>query len=229
MRTLKLRIKLHRRAIFTIMATISWLLAIPASAGPEPLRILAFGDSLTAGYGLPDLKDSFPAQLERALQEKGHNVIVMPGGVSGDTTTGGLNRLEWALAAEPDAVIVELGANDGLRAIDPALTKENLRAIVRRIRRDSLPVLFAGMMVPPNLGRDYGDRFNAVFPEIAKETGVLFYPFFLDGVAGDTALNQEDRMHPTAEGVAVIVDGILPVVERLIAQADEAIRKKSMP
>lgn len=194
-----------------------------------PLRILALGDSLTAGYGLADLKDSFPAQLERALVAKGHAVTVLPGGVSGDTTTGGLNRLEWSLAAQPDAVIVELGANDGLRAIDPKLTADNLRALVRRIRRDGTPVLLTGMLAPPNLGRDYDDRFNAVFPTVAKETGVLFYPFFLDGVAANPALNQEDHLHPTPAGVAIIVARILPMVEQLLAQAEKAAREKSPP
>jgi acyl-CoA thioesterase-1 len=220
-----------------VVVTISCLAVAAASAAPAagkaapagPLRILALGDSLTAGYGLADLKDSFPAQLERALAAKGYAVTVLPGGVSGDTSTGGLNRLDWALAQTPDAVIVELGANDGLRGVDPNLTADNLRAIVRRIKRGGTPVLLAGMMAPPNMGRAYGDKFNAVFPTVAKETGVLFYPFFLDGVAAVPSLNQDDRMHPTPQGVAEIVKRILPDVEKLIGQAEAVNHRKALP
>jgi acyl-CoA thioesterase-1 len=175
------------------------------------------------------MSDAFPAQLERALAAKGYNVKILPGGISGDTTTGGLNRLEWSLAAKPDAVIVELGANDVLRAIDPKLTGDNLRAIVRRIQREGTPVLLAGMLAPPNLGRDYGDRFKAIYPTVAKESGVLLYPFFLDGVAAIPKLNQPDQLHPTPEGVAIIVKGILPSVEKLIEQAEKASRAKTPP
>ena len=188
-------------------------------ADPSPIRILALGDSLTAGYGLADLGDSFPAQLEIALRAKGHNVAIIPGGVSGDTTSGGRTRLEWSLADKPDAVIVELGANDALRAVDPEITEDNLDAIVRRIRLDGTPVLLAGMLAPPNLGRDYGDRFNAIYPKIAKATGALLYPFFLDGVAASADLNQNDRMHPNPQGVKIIVEKIMPAAEKLIAQA----------
>jgi len=218
--------------------TISWLAVGPASAASQvtktstpaaPWRILALGDSLTAGYGLADKNDAFPAQLERALIAAGHDVKVLPGGISGDTTTGGLNRLEWALAAQPDAVIVELGANDALRGIDPKLTAQNLRAIVQRIQREGTPVLLTGMYAPPNLGRHYADRFKAIFPAVAKDTGALLYPFFLDGVAAERALNQDDQIHPTAKGVAVIVERILPSVEKLLAQAEKASRQKSPP
>jgi acyl-CoA thioesterase-1 len=220
------------KLVAVILCTLAWLtatVATPAAKSAKPLQILALGDSLTAGYGLADLKDSFPAQLERALIAKGYDVKIVPGGISGDTTTGGLNRLEWSLAAQPDAVIVELGANDALRGIDPKLTENNLRAIVRRIQRDGTPVLLAGMLAPPNLGRDYGNRFKALYPTIAKETGVLLYPFFLEGVAAKPELNQADQIHPTPEGVAVIVKGILPDVEKLIAQAEKAARAKSPP
>jgi acyl-CoA thioesterase-1 len=205
-------------------------MAAPASgAGPIPVRILALGDSLTAGYGLADLKDSFPQQLQRALNAKGHAVTILPGGVSGDTTTGGLNRLEWSLSDKPDAVIVELGANDALRAVDPALTDKNLRAIVARLQRDHIPVLLAGMLAPPNLGRDYADRFNAIYPKLAKDTGVLFYPFFLDGVAANPALNQADHMHPTPAGVTIIVGRMLPTAEKLVAEAEQFARTHGAP
>lgn len=217
------------KLVAVILCTLAWLPATAATPAAKPLQILALGDSLTAGYGLADLKDSFPAQLERALIAKGYDVKIVQGGISGDTSTGGLNRLDWSLAAQPDAVIVELGANDALRGIDPKLTENNLRAIVRRIQRDGTPVLLAGMLAPPNLGRDYGDRFRAIYPTIAKETGVLLYPFFLEGVAAKPELNQADQMHPTPEGVAIIVKGILPSVENLIAQAEKAARAKTPP
>ena len=199
-------------------------IAITMTLGPahaaEPMRILAFGDSLTAGYGLADLADAFPAQLEKALRAKGHNVIIVQGGISGDTSAGGRSRLEWALSAKPDAVILELGANDALRAVDPKVTEDNMRAIVQRIHKDGTPVLIAGMMAPPNLGRDYSDRFNPIFPKLAKEANVLLYPFFLDGVVAVPELNQADHMHPLPAGVKIIVHRILPAVEKLVAQID---------
>ena len=198
------------------------ILASSAGAADRPVRILAFGDSLTAGYGLADVKDAFPAQLERALKSKGHNVSVIQGGVSGETTTGGRARIDWMLGEKPDAVIVALGGNDALRAVDPAVTLESMDAIVKRIRKDSLPVLVAGMMAPPNLGKEYTSRFAAAFAKVAKDNGTLFYPFFLEGVAGIPALNQPDRIHPTPEGVAVMVKGILPLAEKLIGQVNGA-------
>ena len=196
------------------------------SADAAPIRILAFGDSLTAGYGLDNPADAFPAQLERALKAKGHNISVIQGGISGDTTTGGRSRLDWSLASHPDAVILELGANDALRAIDPKLTADNLTFIVKRLTDEHIPVLLAGMMAPPNLGRDYSDRFNKIYTTIAKDSGVLLYPFFLDGVAAQPELNQADRMHPTAAGVKIIVDRILPMAEKLVAQAEAARAKR---
>lgn len=196
------------------------LLAAPAAA-EDRLTIVALGDSLTAGYLLgPD--EGFTHQLEKALKEAGHdNVTVVNAGVSGDTTSGGLARLDWAVGPEADAVIVELGANDALRAIDPALTRKNLEEIVARLKERELPVLLAGMLAPPNLGRDYGESFNAIYTDIAEREELILYPFFLDGVAGDRALNLGDGIHPTAEGVGVIVERILPKVEELIAVARE--------
>ncbi|MBA4210093.1 MAG: arylesterase [Parvibaculum sp.] len=196
------------------------LLATPAAA-EDRLTIVALGDSLTAGYLLgPD--EGFTHQLERALKEAGHdNVTVVNAGVSGDTTSGGLARLDWAVGPEADAVIVELGANDALRAIDPALTRKNLEEIVARLKERELPVLLAGMLAPPNLGRDYGESFNSIYTDIAEREELILYPFFLDGVAGDRALNLGDGIHPTAEGVGVIVERILPKVEELIAVARE--------
>jgi acyl-CoA thioesterase-1 len=204
-----------------IVAALSvWMLLCAGAAysADAPIRILAYGDSLTAGYGLQDLSDAFPAQLEKALKARGHDVVLLQGGISGDTTSGGRARLEWSLGDKPDAVIVELGGNDGLRAVDPKITAENLDAIVRRFQQAGLPVLMAGMMAPPNLGRDYGDRFNALFPKVAKDTGALFYPFFLQDAITVADLMQSDHVHPNPKGVKVIVARILPMVEKLIAE-----------
>jgi acyl-CoA thioesterase-1 len=151
---------------------------------------------------------------------------VIQGGISGDTTTGGRSRLDWSLASHPDAVILELGANDALRALDPKLTGDNLAFIVKRLGDEHIPVLLAGMMAPPNLGRDYSDRFNKIYSTIAKDSGVLLYPFFLEGVAAQPELNQADRLHPTAQGVKIIVERILPMAEKLVAQAEAARAKR---
>lgn len=198
---------------------LALLVALPVSAMAEPMRLLVLGDSLTAGYNLPQDK-AFPVQLEQALHDNGHDVTVLNGGISGDTTAGGRARLDWVLAEEPDAAIVALGGNDGLRGLDPAQTRAHLTAIVQDLKARDVQVMIAGMLAPPNLGRDYGDAFNAVFPEVAAQTGALHYPFFLEGVAADPALNQPDGIHPTAEGVAVMVQNILPTVEDLLRKAD---------
>lgn len=197
------------------------LAAAPARADGTPLTIVALGDSLTAGYLLgPD--EGFPEVLERALRDAGYkDVKLANAGVSGDTTTGGLARLDWAVGADADAVIVELGANDALRGVDPAITRENLTEIVSRLKKRGLPILLAGMYAPPNLGSDYGDAFNAIYPALARKEGLVFYPFFLDGVAGERQLNMADGMHPTADGIHVIVERILPHVEELIARVKE--------
>ena len=189
------------------------------------IRILALGDSLVAGWGLAE-NDAFPAQLRRALAAEGLAVEIIDGGVSGDTSAGGRARLAWLLAADapdagPDAVIVELGANDGLRGLDPAETRSNLDAILTELDRGGLPTLLAGMLAPPNLGPDYGDAFAAAYRELAAAHDVIFYPFFLDGVAAEPSLNQGDGMHPNAAGVAVIVENILPSVRALIARVTE--------
>ncbi|MCS6890945.1 MAG: arylesterase [Rhodovarius sp.] len=184
--------------------------------GQRPLRLLALGDSLTAGFGLPP-GQGFVPQLERALAARGRQVRVLDGGVSGDTTAGGLARLDWALADRPDAAIVALGGNDGLRGLPPAATRANLAAILDRLAAAGIPTLLAGMLAPPNLGAEYGREFAAVFADLAAERpGVLLYPFFLEGVAAVPALNQPDGIHPNARGVAVMVERILPLVERLL-------------
>ena len=182
-----------------------------ARAVSEPLRILMLGDSLTAGYGLSE-PDSLPARLEAALRGRGMAVRIINGGVSGDTTTGGLARLDWALADRPHAVIVALGANDALRAIEPQITRSNLDRILATLAERGLPVLLAGMLAPRNLGRDYAERFDAIYPEIATRRGALLYPFLLEGVATDPALNQEDAIHPNAAGVEEIAARMVPSV-----------------
>jgi acyl-CoA thioesterase I len=181
------------------------------------LRILAFGDSLSAGYGLPH-DQGFEAQLQAALRAKGHDVQILDGAVSGDTTAGGRARLDWALAGQPQAVILELGANDGLRGIDPRDSAANLAAILDTLRAKHIPVLLCGMYAPPNLGADYQRSFRAVFDSLGKRDGVIYDPFFLEGVAADPAMNQPDRIHPNAEGVHRVVNRLLPLVERLIAE-----------
>lgn len=200
-------------------ASLFVLLVIVASAeaGERPV-VLVLGDSLTAGYGLAPGK-AFPAQLHVALGQSGVDGKVINGGVSGDTSAGGLARLDWLLGDKPDLVIVELGANDGLRGLDPDVTRDNLDRIITRIRETGAHVLLAGMVAPPNLGADYGERFNTIYPALAKKHGTAFYPFFLDGVALNPALNQEDGIHPTAEGVAMIVEKMLPVVMGSLAEA----------
>ena len=194
-------------------------LAIPmglSTATAKETRLLAFGDSLTSGWGLA-ARDAFPAQLERALHAAGRkNVRVIASGVAGDTSAGGRARLAWSLADRPDAAIVELGANDGLRGIDPASTYGNLDAILAELKRRGIPVLLAGMYAPPNLGSEYGEAFNAIYPRLAERHGVVLYPFFLEGVAVEPALNQPDGIHPNGDGVAVIVERILPYVMRVL-------------
>lgn len=189
--------------------------AAPAAAAP--LKILALGDSLTAGYGLPP-GQGFVPQLQKALKAAGVAAEVQDGGVSGDTTAGGLARLDWLLADDPQLVIVELGANDALRGLDPGQAKANLGAILAKLTSQHRAVLLAGMLAPPNLGTDYGTAFNAIYPDLAKQYGVVLYPFFLDGVAADPALNQADGLHPTAEGVAIIVKRLMPSLRQVIAK-----------
>jgi acyl-CoA thioesterase-1 len=180
------------------------------------VRILAFGDSLTAGYGLPH-DEGFEVRLQAALRAHGHNVTILDGGVSGDTTAGGRARLDWALADKPDAVIVEFGGNDGLRGVDPNDIEANLTAILDTLAARHLPVLFSGMYAPPNMGPEYGRAFRAVFDRLGKRPGLIYDPFFLEGVAADPALNQPDHIHPNPKGVDRIVARLLPLVEQLIA------------
>ena len=191
----------------------------PQAAAAKPIRIVAFGDSLTAGYQLPDA-DGFAPKLQKALRQKGYDVSVVNGGVSGDTTTGGLARLDWTLGQGTDAVILELGANDMLRGIDPAVPEKTPAAMIDVLKAKRIRVLLAGMRAAPSLGADYAKRFDAIYPALAKRDAVAFYPFFLQGIMGDAGQHLADGLHPNARGVDTIVAGILPSVEALLKGLD---------
>ena len=188
-----------------------------AEAQTRPTVIVALGDSLTAGLGLPQ-DEAFPAVLERALKARGHDVKVVNAGVSGDTAQAGLGRLDWAVPADASAVIIELGANDALQGLPPEATRATLEAIIKRLQARGLPILLTGMEAPRNMGKDYVEAFDALYPDLAKRYDVVFYPFFLGGVAMQKSLTLQDGMHPNAQGVARIVEGITPKVEELLAR-----------
>ncbi len=199
-----------------LLALITLLLApLPAMA---TTRILAFGDSLTAGYGLPSTAEAFPAKLAARLNTDGYPVDITNGGISGDTTAGGLARLDWALGGHPDIVLLELGANDALRGIDPKLTAANLDAMLQKLTAAHIKVLLLGMEAPGNWGTDYKKSFDAIYPSLARKYNVPLYGFFLDGVALDPSLNQPDMLHPNENGVGVIVARIAPYLERLLGK-----------
>lgn len=186
-----------------------------AAADTPPVKLVAFGDSLTAGYRLPS-DAAFPAVLERALKARGRAVSIANAGVSGDTTTGGLDRLDWSIPDGTDGVILELGANDMLRGTDPAVTRKALDAMIARLKARGIPVLLAGMKAAPNLGPDYVARFDAIYPDLAKSYGLVLYPFFLESILGDRQAHLDDGLHPNAKGVQAIVAGILPTVESFL-------------
>ena len=195
---------------------MSLFLSFQASAA-EPVKIVMLGDSLTAGYGLVK-GQAVPAQLERALKAEGVNVKIINAGVSGDTSAGGRARLTWALSEQPEGLIIELGANDGLRGLDPKQTFKNLNAIIEQALSAQIDVLLTGMLAPPNLGPEYGKAFNRVYPLLARYHGIELYPFYLEGVVSDPALNLEDGLHPNEKGVAIIVKNLLPKVKNFIAK-----------
>ncbi len=202
-----------------ILATAALAVAFAGAqaAGRVPV-ILDFGDSLTAGYGLP-AGQAFPARLEAWLHQQGIEARVVNAGVSGDTTAGGLARLDWALADKPDLVILALGANDALRGIEPSSVRENLDKMIGKIEASGAKVLLLGMLAPPNWGEEYRHAFDQIFPELARIHHLPLYPFFLEGVAMKPELNQPDGLHPNERGVAVLVDRIAPVVARLLGSA----------
>jgi acyl-CoA thioesterase-1 len=199
--------------------------AAASSSGPDAVRILVLGDSLAAGYGIA-AAEAFPEQLQKELLAAGYRVKVVNAGVSGETSAGGLSRLEWALAEQPDIVILELGGNDALRGLAPEQTRANLDRMVARLTGAGVDVLLAGMRAPRNLGSDYYSKFDTLYPELAEKHGIALYPFFLEGVAGESRLNLGDGIHPNSRGVRVIVEKILPYVEKLIRERRSAVGKE---
>jgi acyl-CoA thioesterase I len=195
--------------------SVIWFMWGSALAGTT--TILALGDSLTAGYGL-DAGQSLPDKLQEALRAKGHDVIIINAGVSGDIAAQGAARLDWALTDDVKAVILELGANDALRGLDPAQAEAALRQIMDKLKARKLPVLILGMRAPPNLGADYATKFDSIYPKLAADYRASLYPFYLEGVAAQAALNQADGIHPNVKGLAIIVPRLLPYVEALIAK-----------
>ena len=185
------------------------------AATDKPVKLVVLGDSLSAGYGLPAAA-AFPVRLQKALKDRGVDVDMINAGVSGDTSSGGRDRLDWSIAEGTQAVIVELGANDALRGIDPRITRAALTDIVSRLKGRGIAVMLCGMLAPPNYGADYADRFNSIYPDLARAFDLPLYPFFLEGVAADAKLNQADGIHPTAAGVDIIVKNMLPTVETFL-------------
>jgi len=203
-----------------VILAIALIFALPAAAIADTYRIVGFGDSLMAGYQLSP-GESFPEKLEAALKAKGHDVVIANAGVSGDTSSGGLARLDWSVPDDTDLVILELGANDMLRGIAPEITARNLEEMVARLKARDIDVLLAGMVAAPNLGAAYGDAFNGIYPKLAEKHGLQLYPFFLDGVATQAKLLLADGMHPNAQGVDRMVEGVLPMVEAKLAAPRE--------
>ena len=199
----------------------------PANAQSAPVKIAVLGDSLAAGYGVKP-EQAFPVRLEAALKAQGRNVTVLNQGVSGDTTAGGLDRLDWMLADKPDIVLVELGGNDALRGIDPAVTEKNLAALVEKLQAAHVTVWLAGMMAPRNLGSDYVAAFDGLYKRIADKYNVPLYPFILDGVAQDASLNQADGIHPNPRGAEIVADKLLPFVTKNLDDA-QAVHRSSRP
>ena len=204
--------------VASVLALTLFGTALVAYAATErPVKIVAFGDSLTVGYGLP-ATDAFPVKLAHALEAKGIKIQIVNAGVSGDTASGGLARLDWSLPSDTDAVILELGANDAMRGIDPAVTREALAAILTKLKERGVAVLLCGMYAPPNMGADFERAYQRMYPQLARSYDAILYPFFLDGVAGHREHNQADGIHPTSKGVDLIVKAILPKVEELVAR-----------
>lgn len=205
------------KPLFLMLWLITWVIghSSVAVADDDRPRIVAFGDSLTAGLGVA-AEEAYPARLQRRLDEKGLRYRVINAGVSGDTTAGGVRRVDWVLKSRPDLVILELGGNDGLRGLKLDETKANLERIIKRCQDASVTVILAGMKLPPNYGTEYTKSFEAIYPALAKQYRVTLIPFFLDGVAGSASLNQADGIHPTSEGYRIIADKVLETVKPLL-------------
>lgn len=218
-----------------IAAFVALVLCLAAAAahaqtgqtGAEPVKLAILGDSLAAGYGLAPAQ-AFPARLQAALKDRGRNVTVINHGVSGDTTMGGLERIDWMMADKPDIVLVELGGNDMLRALDPAATERNLDAIIDKLKQAGATVWLVGMLAPRNFGPEYVQQFDGIYKKLADKHGIPLYPFFLDGVAQDPALNQPDGIHPNAKGVDILVERILPFVTKNLDDA-ASVRRPARP
>jgi acyl-CoA thioesterase I len=210
----------YAQKLLIFMMMLAILMPLPAFAQTrQPITIAVLGDSLSAGYNLPAAA-AFPAVLERALKERGHAVTMINAAVSGDTTRGGLERLDWSIPEGTDGAILELGANDMLRGQNPAITKKTLETIILKLKERNISVLLAGMKAAPNLGADYGAQFNALYADLANKHDLLLYPFFLEGVSGNEKLNLPDGMHPNAKGVERIVQGIIPVAEEFLKKIE---------
>jgi acyl-CoA thioesterase-1 len=205
-----------KHIVALIVTLLAFTIAPAASVRAEPLPVVGFGDSLMAGFGLGP-GEGFTDRLQAALRAKGHDVAVANAGVSGDTTSGGLARLDWSVPDGTKLVVLELGANDMLRGVDPALVEQNLDAMLSRLKARRIPVVLVGMVAAPNLGHAYGEQFGAIYPKLAEKYGATLYPFFLDGVAGDKSMQLEDGMHPNAAGVERMVERFLPTMEKAIA------------
>jgi len=205
----------HMIVLTTILTAAGTALAAAAAPAAGPIKIVVLGDSLSAGLGL-SASDAFPARLQKALKDKGIDIEMINAGVSGDTSSGGRDRLDWSVPEGTEGVIVELGANDALRGTDPAVTRAALSDILSRLKARGIAVLLCGMLAPPNYGAEYAARFNSIYPDLAKSFSVALYPFFLEGVAADAKLNQADGIHPTPAGVDIIVTRIMPTVEAFL-------------
>ncbi|WP_105385653.1 arylesterase [Neorhizobium alkalisoli] len=201
---------------FIVMSAL-WLVGLPAAAQDRPIQLVGFGDSLMAGYQLAP-SESYTAQLEAALKAKGHKVVITNAGVSGDTTSGGLSRIDWSVPDGTDGVILELGANDALRGISPEQSERNLDAMLARLKERGAAVFLVGILAPPNMGGDYAQRFNPIYKRLADKYGVPLYPFFLDGVTTVEGMQLEDGMHPNAKGVAVMVEKTIQPVESFLGE-----------
>jgi acyl-CoA thioesterase-1 len=206
--------------IAVLMLALMTVLNPAWAEATKPVKLVVLGDSLSAGLGLP-AQQAFPTKLQKSLQAKGIAIDMTNAGVSGDTTSGGRDRLDWSVPDGTDGVIIELGANDALRGIDPDLTRTALTDIVQRLKARKIPLMLCGMLAPPNYGAEYAARFNSIYPDLAKKFDVPLYPFFLDGVAADAKLNQADGIHPTAAGVDIIVGNIMPTVEAFLRNISE--------
>ncbi len=211
---------MHIAVLMFVLMTVVNPAGAQAQSAAKPIKLVVLGDSLSAGLGLPG-QEAFPARLQKVLQNNGIAVDMINAGVSGDTASGGRDRLDWSVSDGTEGVIIELGANDALRGIDPDLTRAALTDIVARLKARKIAVMLCGMLAPPNYGADYAARFNSIYPDLAKKFDVPLYPFFLDGVAADAKLNQADGIHPTAAGVDIIVKNIVPTVEAFLGTISE--------